>query len=584
MGFFDDLVVPQEPPPVRPEFTDLGPPRSHAGHDLPPSDWFLPCALPQVLEAAVGPHVRVMLRGWSVWPETATLHLAVFRKRIRAQDSGMTHFGRPAPGALRVGLLLADGRRVTTLDGDPWPTRPGSGRRLTLRHHGGGGGGFHQGLDLYLNGLPPEGETYLVVEWPDEGVPETRTAIDPAAIGEAAGRAVEIWPGLRPPPPSPQGPLVAAAFGWGPGSPSGLLAVAGADVAVVHALRRGRGPARWAEDAARYEPRGDWEGMRYGDWQDLRLVRARLDGGADPGGPLGRYAGSPLHEAAAHGSPEVVAELVRLVEEVDLRDPQGLTPLWHAVCHTQAENADILLQAGAEAWRPLTGPWSPGRLALTTRLAATFETLTGAVLLTPEERAAQEEADRLIAVFEDIHTEGLGVAFVAGVEEEELLRRLGTDAQRSPVLDLEREPGPYGTGPGGFDPSDYEASLRFVGITGVTDGCVLTQPMGYLPSMPELLSRISVGTTAYGLYFNPKGGTHGTLVRDGRTVQQEEIGLSPRPDSPPEHWLFRFWQRGSDAPYGACKIAYACAAASMRIEGSRPVTGPPRRWAQVPQE
>ncbi|TVL91311.1 hypothetical protein CD790_17095 [Streptomyces sp. SAJ15] len=123
------------------------------------------------------------------------------------------------------------------------------------------------------------------------------------------------------------------------------------------------------------------------DWADLTLVKARLDAGADPDGlgtdpdRLGtdpdrldedndtdedregadRGVGTPLHQAAAHGSGPVVAALARRAADVDARDGDGCTPLWHAVCRGRADVAAALLASGADPWRSLIHSGSPAR-------------------------------------------------------------------------------------------------------------------------------------------------------------------------------------------------------------------------------
>ncbi|MER7112428.1 ankyrin repeat domain-containing protein [Streptomyces sp. NPDC000229] len=412
-----------------------------------------------------------------------------------------------------------------------------------------------------MSELPPEGALTLVVEWPDEGVPETQTVIDAGEIRAAAARAVEIWPDLETPAPVADGGT--SAMWVSIAGPAGLMATTHS-----HRLDADR-------DADRYEPRGDWGGMRYDEgWRDPRLVRARLDAGADPA--------AGLHDAAAHGSAEVLGELLgRLPDtEADQGDGEGFTPLWEAVCHGNVETARLLVEAGASPWTPQCAGRSAGGLALTVpALAPLFAKLPGAVEPTPEERALQEEADRLIEVFEGVHTDGLGVAFVAGLDEEEAIRRLGADPAAHPVLDLDRHPGPYGTGPGGFDPDDYDEAQRYVGVTGVPGGCVLIQPLSYGVSTPEVLEPLSLSARACGIYFNPKGGTFGTTAVDGETVWEGEVALSPGPEEPAEWWLLRCWDWTSS--HGARQLAYACWTAGMRLADSRPVTGPPRRWVRL---
>ncbi|WP_245899856.1 ankyrin repeat domain-containing protein [Nonomuraea indica] len=107
-----------------------------------------------------------------------------------------------------------------------------------------------------------------------------------------------------------------------------------------------------------------WAGFGWNDWTDLSLVRARLDAGADPNAGLFVH-GRPLHAAAAIGSPEVVAELVRRVDDVDA-EHEGRTALWEAVYNNRPDNARALVSAGADPWRPMMNGWSPGRLGLAT--------------------------------------------------------------------------------------------------------------------------------------------------------------------------------------------------------------------------
>ncbi|MGI5351437.1 ankyrin repeat domain-containing protein [Streptomyces sp. CA-250714] len=590
MGFFDDLVVAdEEPEEQRPLVLELGPPTPESLVDRPPEDWFLPAVLPRRTQVGAGPQARVMLTGFSVWPDAVTLHLVAFLRRMKT--GGFLDPECDRSGGLRVGLLLAGGIRVTTLDGDPWPCPPaGSGRRrYTLTSYGGSGAGFRTEVDLLLSALPPEGPLTLVIEWPDQDVPETRTELDAAEIRAAASEAVEIWPGLGTtvPDPDPEEDEVTS-FGFASSGPADILASV-PDERFTDAARRGRPRPEPEPDPRRHAPRSDWDDMPLGGWSDIALVRAGLDGGADPcslGGNAAEEGQTPLHAAAEAGAPaEVLLELVRRGADPDAADEWGVTPLWQAVCENEAETVAALLEAGADGWRPCIDGWTPGRLALTLpSLAPLFENLPGAVPLTPEERAAQEEADRLIDLFREVETEGFSAAFVAGVDEEELIRRLGSSPDKCPVLDLDREPGPYGTGPGGFDPDDYEESGRWVGVTGVEDGCVVIQPICSLPATPEFLRRVSAGTTAYGLYFNAKGGTFGDLARDGRMVRHEELGLSPFEGDPPEFYRFRFWQTGEDAPYRAAELAYACAMAGMSLRDAEPLTGPPRRWVRVPFE
>jgi hypothetical protein len=568
VGFSEDLVVAAEPEPVGPECVELGP-SGDMVRAFPPAEHFLPGVVNHTAEVGHGGCARVMLTGFSVWPDSVTLHLAVFRRRFRSDDRVV--FGGTAAGGLRVGLVLADGRRGTTLDGEPWlPAGTAEGRRVRLRTVGGRGSGFHRTVDLWLSALPPEGELTLVVEWPDEDIPETRTRIDAGEIRAAVDGVVDRRPGIQPPVPQPDGvPAFAPALSFG--SPGTDLSTAGG-AALRQAPERAQDPR---DDPARYAPRADWDGIRWSEeGDDLRLVRARLGAGADP------Y--TALFEAAAHGSAEVVAELAGRVTDIDGRDSRGFTALWRAVCQGRAENISLLLAAGADPWLSQCGGRSAGGLALTVpSLAPLFERLPGASGATAGERALQREADQLIAVFDGVHADGLSVAFVAGLDEEQVIRRLGADPAEHPVLDLDRAPGPYGTGPGGFDPNDYDEARNYAGVTGVPGGCVLMQTVGRQLSSARLVTALSPSTAACGVSFGLGGGTYGAGARNGAVEWHGELPLSPAPDVAAEWWLFRLWDRAHPSSYSAREMAYACWTAGMRLNDGSPVGGPPRRWVRV---
>ncbi|CAO0834733.1 Ankyrin repeat-containing protein OS=Streptomyces microflavus OX=1919 GN=Smic_86230 PE=4 SV=1 [Streptomyces microflavus] len=127
-----------------------------------------------------------------------------------------------------------------------------------------------------------------------------------------------------------------------------------------------------------------------------------------------------------------MAALLAHGAEVDARDEEGRTPLWYAACGVDEGMVRALIEAGADVWTPQEEPWSPGRLLPTTPLAPLVTELPGVVSLPAEEAAALRAADALIAAFSEqgLWTEGLGIAFVAGVGEDEVVRRLGGDPAR----------------------------------------------------------------------------------------------------------------------------------------------------------
>ncbi|MFD9220793.1 hypothetical protein ACFWDI_12460 [Streptomyces sp. NPDC060064] len=66
------------------------------------------------------------------------------------------------------------------------------------------------------------------------------------------------------------------------------------------------------------------------------------------------------------------------------------------------------------------------------------------------------------------------------------------------------------------------------------------------------------------LYFNPKGGTFGTLSRGGVEVHHEEVGLDAYEKSPDSHWLYRFWDWDkSTEMWDAHTLAYAADMAGL---------------------
>ncbi|MFE6487244.1 ankyrin repeat domain-containing protein [Streptomyces sp. NPDC057757] len=428
---------------------------------------------------------------------------------------------------------------------------------------------FKTDVDLYLAELPPPGDAQLVVEWPDENMAEVRTPIDVAALHAASHRAIEIWPGLEPPDQAAQ-----------PGA-FGTIEMSGPPTFLAPPLTRHQREALRREEEARqrYVPQADWQQMGYRGWGDSALVRARLEGGAAPGAVIGWHGTTPLHLVAEQGAAEAVTALLSHNVDIDVRDDDEHTPLWYAVHSMDEATVRTLIDAGADVWTPQSGPWSPGRLLLTTSFAPLVQGLPEAVELPPEEVVAQQATDALIAAFGagPSWTEGLGVCFVQGLSEDELIRRIGADPAQCLEADLEDAP---------FDPADYDESLRYVGVRnvdGAPGGCVITQN-GYMPSDNAVLQAISVGTTAYGVYFNPKGGKFGTLARDGEVVASEEIGLSPHESDPPAYWNFRFWQRGRTFTRDTSILAYSCAAAGLRISDIQDAADhrAPRRWVALP--
>ncbi len=105
------------------------------------------------------------------------------------------HGRRREPNAgLRLGVMFADGRRAAAPGARPRPGDDAGAGRLVLMENGGGGSARTWDGNFWVSPLPPDGPVTFVVSWPERGVAETRTELDGAAIREAAGRAVILWP------------------------------------------------------------------------------------------------------------------------------------------------------------------------------------------------------------------------------------------------------------------------------------------------------------------------------------------------------------------------------------------------------
>ncbi|MFF1713498.1 ankyrin repeat domain-containing protein [Streptomyces sp. NPDC058268] len=307
-----------------------------------------------------------------------------------------------------------------------------------------------------------------------------------------------------------------------------------------------------------------WEGFGWEGWRDLALVRDRLERGADP---HVRGSGRPLHQAAVFGSPEVVAELARRVDDVDAEE-EGRTALWSAVLADRADNARVLAAAGADPWRIVLADWSPGRLSLAGPTPGLFFVPAGERGLTPAESAAETEARRLTAALGDLHDDGMGLAFVAGIDAAQAARRLGAEPYEDPELDeLLEDPSSY----------DMDESLRIVGATDVPGGCIITQPWGYAPSMPGVVRLLSAGTVCYGLYAHSKSGDQGSITRDGVIVGWDlHPGGGPGEGDSSAEVLASYLYRHN-------AIAYSCAYVGLRPADPRAVTGPPDLWLKLPR-
>jgi hypothetical protein len=198
MGFFDG-VVGFSGFPIEPEQQVSLPARFG-----PPEGWVLPTVLPWVRVLGQSSNARIAMVGLRCWPHSVSIDVHLMVRRGPRVDRGT---GRPArqEWALRFGTQFSDGRRIVATDfppriknnGHPNGAKPhAEPADVVLRAASGGGGRFHRKLEFHLWPVPPKGRLTLVVDWPAEGIPETRTELDAGEIRSAAARAVVIWPDL----------------------------------------------------------------------------------------------------------------------------------------------------------------------------------------------------------------------------------------------------------------------------------------------------------------------------------------------------------------------------------------------------
>ncbi|MEU8148099.1 ankyrin repeat domain-containing protein [Nonomuraea sp. NPDC048901] len=300
----------------------------------------------------------------------------------------------------------------------------------------------------------------------------------------------------------------------------------------------------------------DWSDFGWNSWEDLALVRAKLDAGADPNEGVYIFE-RPLHAAAERGSPEVVAELAGRVDDVDA-ECEGRTALWGAVFSDRPENALALVAAGADPWRPMMAGWSPGRLSLAGPTPGLFFPFPpGHARLTEAETAAVTEADRLIGALDGIVNDGFSLACVRGISAAEAAQRLAA----TPVGEEELEEAME-------DPFEEEA-MQFIGFTDVPGGCLVSQQWGYMASTPVVMQVLSAGTVAYGMYANPKSGNQGCVYRDGEVMEWDTHpgGGSVSGDDSAQEILLKYLYVGHAE-------AYCFAGADLRPTSARAISGP----------
>ncbi|MEU8273602.1 ankyrin repeat domain-containing protein [Microbispora bryophytorum] len=277
---------------------------------------------------------------------------------------------------------------------------------------------------------------------------------------------------------------------------------------------------------------------------DPEGIRRRLAGGGDQGYP--RKLDDDLHEAAYEGVAEAIEVLVAHGADVESSGVWG-TPLWSAVCRGHRDAVAALLRAHADPWRPVVAGRSAGDIALTGPLAGLFATLPGVPATDAGLLRLQAEADALVAAYDSWETycgEGDGFAFVAGIDEDTAIRRLGLDPAGCPLADE----GEYMD----VGPSLGDTAL-WLGRPPGSAGVVVYSAISFDPAAEELWSPLSSPGPAVSIATNMIVDTTIEVWRDGAEIRYLRSLQQPEDDMLSEEWLCRFYDHSHGSPGGLAR-------------------------------
>ncbi|MCG5214249.1 ankyrin repeat domain-containing protein [Streptosporangium soli] len=310
--------------------------------------------------------------------------------------------------------------------------------------------------------------------------------------------------------------------------------------------------------------------LEWADWQRItpEVVRERLASGADPDERLHAVGNTPLFEVLNQpAAAEMIDLLLAYGARVETMNLIGQTPLWEAVRVGRRDAVAALLRGGAEAWRPLFGQWSAGLLGLCGPLADLFETLPGALRLGPNLRELQEYADVLIDSYGGWKFGGQSTyAFVSGVEEKEVIARLGGDPETCPPTLPRDQP----VGHDGLEaihvatsPWGGVAMHQYDGVALVNEGVCrhVTSPAGLMAAV----------------FDNPTGGVYVHVWQDGRRVRQIAPGQEPGADGRIEEWLCHFGDLSGYYDHMERALAYMSMVTGVAVEERWTREAPHRR-------
>jgi hypothetical protein len=274
--------------------------------------------------------------------------------------------------------------------------------------------------------------------------------------------------------------------------------------------------------------------------------------------------------------------------------------LWCAVRRGRRDHTVALLEAGADPWRTVFGGRSAGRIALDGPLADLFEHLPGAPVLSEEERRLQRDADGLIggydswlrdpqtimAIAEPWARKVMGVwevfcvAFVKGPDEEEVIRRMGVDAEACSILSLEEYQGRCSDAweanrdASGWVRSTPEEAWLWVS-TAPSGGVMVFHGDGILPINEPFCSRITAGGGLSASVFH-HGEVSVHIWRDGNREGWPSPHHDPWPGCPDEAWRCRFGDAAHESGALARSLALMTVLTGVHVEPKWFVTAPKR--------